>query len=95
MAHFVGVSRPGYELALDERFPKGSVSLLEIPALTISSSDCRERVARRRADLVPRAGSRRPLYRQALTSTATNALTKCATLAASGLSTFMNPLIRT
>jgi nicotinate-nucleotide adenylyltransferase len=46
MAHFVGVSRPGYELALDERFPKGSVSLLEIPALTISSSDCRARVGR-------------------------------------------------
>ncbi len=46
MAHFVGVSRPGYELALDERFPEGSVSLVEIPALTISSSDCRARVAR-------------------------------------------------
>ncbi len=44
MAHFVGVTRPGYELALDSRFPKGTVSLLEIPALTISSSDCRERV---------------------------------------------------
>jgi nicotinate-nucleotide adenylyltransferase len=46
MAHFVGVTRPGYELALDERFPKGTVSLLEIPALTISSSDCRDRVHR-------------------------------------------------
>ena len=46
MAHFVGVTRPGYPLALDDRFPKGSVSLLEIPALTISSSDCRERVGR-------------------------------------------------
>ena len=46
LAHFVGVSRPGYELALDERFPEGSVSLVEVPALTISSSDCRSRVAR-------------------------------------------------
>jgi nicotinate-nucleotide adenylyltransferase len=46
MAHFVGVSRPGYPLALDERFPQGTVSLLEIPALTISSSDCRARVNR-------------------------------------------------
>jgi nicotinate-nucleotide adenylyltransferase len=46
MAHFVGVTRPGYELALDERFPQGTVSLLEIPALTISSSDCRDRVSR-------------------------------------------------
>ena len=46
MAHFVGVTRPGYELALDARFPAGAVSLLEIPALTISSSDCRDRVSR-------------------------------------------------
>ena len=46
LAHFVGVSRPGYDLELDERFPSGRVSLLEIPALTISSSDCRERVQR-------------------------------------------------
>jgi nicotinate-nucleotide adenylyltransferase len=46
LAHFVGVSRPGYDLALDERFPEGAVSLVEVPALTISSSDCRERVAR-------------------------------------------------
>ena len=46
MAHFVGVTRPGYELALDARFPAGVVSLLEIPALTISSSDCRDRVRR-------------------------------------------------
>ncbi len=46
MAHFVGVTRPGYELSMDARFPEGVVSLLEIPALTISSSDCRDRVSR-------------------------------------------------
>ncbi len=46
MAHFVGVTRPGYDLELDSRLPAGSVSLLEIPALTISSSDCRDRVHR-------------------------------------------------
>ncbi len=46
MAHFVGVTRPGYPLALDARFPQGTVSLLEIPALAISSSDCRDRVSR-------------------------------------------------
>jgi nicotinate-nucleotide adenylyltransferase len=46
LAHFVGVSRPGYDLEPDERFPDGSVSLVEVPALTISSSDCRARVAR-------------------------------------------------
>ena len=28
MAHFVGVTRPGYQLSLDERFPPGAVSLL-------------------------------------------------------------------
>ena len=42
-AHFVGVTRPGYELG-DEHLPDGSVTLVEVPALSISSSDCRERV---------------------------------------------------
>ncbi len=46
MAHFIGVTRPGYLLERDARFPAGSVSLLEVPALSISSSDCRARVAR-------------------------------------------------
>jgi nicotinate-nucleotide adenylyltransferase len=45
LAHFVGVTRPGYTLA-DGHLPEGSVSLVEIPALAISSSDCRARVAR-------------------------------------------------
>jgi nicotinate-nucleotide adenylyltransferase len=45
MAHFVGVTRPGHVLA-DPGLPNGSVSLVEIPALAISSSDCRERVGR-------------------------------------------------
>ena len=65
MAHFVGVTRPGYELSMDARFPEGVVSLLEIPALTISSSDCRDRVEPRDADLVPRARHGRALRRQA------------------------------
>ena len=43
MAHFVGVTRPGHVLT-DPGLPNGSVSLVEIPALAISSSDCRERV---------------------------------------------------
>lgn len=46
LAHFVGVTRPGYPLHLDAGFPEGAVSLLEVPALAISSSDCRARVAR-------------------------------------------------
>jgi nicotinate-nucleotide adenylyltransferase len=43
LAHFVGVTRPGHTLA-DPGLPDGRVSLIEIPALAISSSDCRERV---------------------------------------------------
>jgi nicotinate-nucleotide adenylyltransferase len=46
LAHFVGVTRPGYRLEVDSRFPEGTVSLLEIPALAISSSDVRARVGR-------------------------------------------------
>ncbi|ALE72733.1 nicotinate-nucleotide adenylyltransferase [Pseudonocardia sp. EC080610-09] len=43
-AHFVGVTRPGYELA-DGHLPEGSVTTVEVPAMAISSSDCRTRVA--------------------------------------------------
>ena len=45
LAHFVGVSRPGYERVDLSRFPEGAVTLLEVPALAISSSGCRARVA--------------------------------------------------
>jgi nicotinate-nucleotide adenylyltransferase len=44
LAHFVGVTRPGHHLA-DPGFPAGKVSLIEVPALAISSTDCRARVA--------------------------------------------------
>ena len=44
LAHFVGVTRPGHTL-VDPSLPSGSVTLVEIPALAISSSDCRARVA--------------------------------------------------
>ena len=43
LAHFVGVTRPGYELK-DHGLPQDKVTLLEIPALAISSSQIRERV---------------------------------------------------
>jgi nicotinate-nucleotide adenylyltransferase len=43
-AHFVGVTRPGYELE-DDHLPDGAVTLVEVPAMAISSSDCRERVS--------------------------------------------------
>jgi nicotinate-nucleotide adenylyltransferase len=45
LAHFVGVTRPGHQLS-DPGFPAGKVSLVEVPALAISSTDCRERVAK-------------------------------------------------
>ncbi len=44
MAHFIGVTRPGHVLK-DPGLPQGSVTLVEVPALAISSTDCRTRVA--------------------------------------------------
>jgi nicotinate-nucleotide adenylyltransferase len=44
LAHFVGCTRPGHRLTGDG-LPEGKVSLVEIPALAISSSECRHRVA--------------------------------------------------
>jgi nicotinate-nucleotide adenylyltransferase len=44
LAHFVGVTRPGYRLD-DAHLPNGSVSLIDVPAMAISSTACRERVA--------------------------------------------------
>lgn len=43
LAHFVGVTRPGHRLDA-ENLPSGEYSLHEIPAMAISSTDCRERV---------------------------------------------------
>ncbi|SMD26312.1 nicotinate-nucleotide adenylyltransferase [Kibdelosporangium aridum] len=44
LAHFIGVTRPGYTLD-DHHLPDGSVSLVEVPAMAISSTACRDRVA--------------------------------------------------
>jgi nicotinate-nucleotide adenylyltransferase len=43
LAHFVGCTRPGHTLST-EGLPAGKVSLVEVPALAISSSECRDRV---------------------------------------------------
>lgn len=43
LAHFVGVTRPGYELS-ELGLPAERVTLQEVPAMAISSTDCRERV---------------------------------------------------
>jgi nicotinate-nucleotide adenylyltransferase len=51
MARFVGVSRPGFELngehiaAAMAELPADALTLVEIPALAISSTDCRRRAA--------------------------------------------------
>ena len=44
LAHFIGVTRPGHVLA-DTGLPQEDVSLQEVPAMAISSTDCRNRVA--------------------------------------------------
>ncbi len=51
LAKFVGVSRPGYELNTDHLeehlrdLPADAVTMIEVPALAISSSECRRRAA--------------------------------------------------
>lgn len=43
-AHFIGVTRPGFELS-DAHLPDHAVSLVQVPAMAISSTDVRSRVA--------------------------------------------------
>ncbi|GAA1320617.1 nicotinate-nucleotide adenylyltransferase [Actinocatenispora thailandica] len=68
LAHFVGVTRPGYELSA-AHLPKASVSLVEVPAMAISSSACRRRVLDRKPvwylvpDGVVQYIAKRKLYR--------------------------------
>lgn len=76
LARFIGVSRPGYDLrrehitdALGE-LAQDALTLVEIPALAISSTDCRKRAAQRRPlwylmpDGVVQYVSKRRLYRE-------------------------------
>jgi nicotinate-nucleotide adenylyltransferase len=68
LAHFVGVTRPGYPLD-DNHLPDGAVTLVEVPAMAISSTDCRRRVQEGRPvwylvpDGVVQYISKRGLYR--------------------------------
>jgi nicotinate-nucleotide adenylyltransferase len=43
LARFVGCTRPGHQLTLSG-LPDGNISLIEVPALAISSTECRGRV---------------------------------------------------
>jgi nicotinate-nucleotide adenylyltransferase len=43
LAHLVGVTRPGFVLS-DAHLPADTVSLVQVPAMAISSTDCRRRV---------------------------------------------------
>ena len=75
MARFVGVSRPGYELngqhivAAFDQLPEEALHLVEVPALAISSTDCRARAAKGRPiwylvpDGVVQYVAKRGLYR--------------------------------
>jgi len=81
LAKFIGVSRPGYELtgshiteAVD-RLPDDALRLVEVPALAISSTDCRRRAAAGRPiwylvpDGVVQYVAKRGLYRDLTTAT--------------------------
>jgi nicotinate-nucleotide adenylyltransferase len=75
LARFVGVSRPGYDLdgghisAAFTSLPSDALVLVEVPALAISSSDCRARAAEGRTiwylvpDGVVQYVAKRGLYR--------------------------------
>ena len=70
MAGFVGVTRPGHDLAV-EAIPEGVFTLVEVPALAISSTDCRDRVREGKApwylvpDGVVQYIAKHSLYREA------------------------------
>src|SRR6201999_3436559 len=76
LAHFIGVSRPGYELRHEHitgvlgELTEDALTLVEIPALATSSPDCRQRAAQRRPlwylmpDGVLQYVSKRRLYRK-------------------------------
>ena len=54
LAQFVAVTRPGHDLRVSD-VPQGVVDVMEVPALAISSTECRRRVREGRAPwyLVP------------------------------------------
>ena len=69
LAHFVGCTRPGHVLDEPSGLPVGAVSLVVVPALAISSTECRERIGRNQPiwylvpDGIVQYISKRGLYR--------------------------------
>ena len=67
LARFIGVSRPGYELRHEHitgvlgDLAEGALTLVEIPALAISSTDCRRRRRTAPTPVVLDARRRRPI----------------------------------
>lgn len=47
LAHFVAVTRPGFSMELPDSAPPGAITVIEIPALAISSTDIRGRAERK------------------------------------------------
>jgi nicotinate-nucleotide adenylyltransferase len=93
LARFVGVSRPGYELGREHisdvlgGLSDDALTLVEVPALAISSTDCRQRAEQHRPlwylmpDGVVQYISKRRLYR---TSAEGSARRSSSRLAANG-----------
>lgn len=79
-ARFVGVNRPGYDLDVEhvlaafKSLPVDALTLVEVPALAISSTDCRVRAAQGRPirylvpDGVVQYVAKRRLYREPVMS---------------------------
>lgn len=79
LAKFIGVSRPGYQLTDShivediDQLPPDALTLVEVPALAISSTDCRRRAAAGRPiwylvpDGVVQYVAKRGLYRRSST----------------------------
>ena len=67
LAHFVGCTRPGVDLvsATIAQLPQNRVTLMEIPALAISSTACRVRVGKHGAAPVSGTRRHRAVHRQA------------------------------
>ena len=63
LAHLVAVTRPGHDVDA-AHLPEGAATIVEVPALAISSTDCRQRVSPGGSDQLPGARRGGSLHRQ-------------------------------